>query len=47
MHRRTAAARTVTRAAIETSRLRPVTDPDVVLDALMVKNTAVEGASTW
>ncbi|GAA0970730.1 Acyl-CoA dehydrogenase, short-chain specific [Nocardioides aquaticus] len=42
MHRRTAAARTVTRAAIEKSLEVPATDPDLVLDALMAKNTAVE-----
>ncbi|GAA3533779.1 acyl-CoA dehydrogenase family protein [Nocardioides daeguensis] len=42
MHRRTSAARTVTRAAIEKSLARSVTDPDVILDALMAKNTAVE-----
>lgn len=46
MHRRTAAARTVTRAAIEKSLERSVTDPDVILDALMAKNTAVE-AVEW
>lgn len=33
MHRRTAAARTVTRAAIERSLVAPVTDPDLILDA--------------
>src|SRR3546814_4511350 len=46
MHRRTAAARTVTRAAIEKSLTTPVTDPDMILDALMAKNTAVE-AVEW
>lgn len=46
MHRRTAAARTVTRAAIEKSLVKPVTDPDVILDALLAKNTAVE-AVEW
>ncbi|WP_182525279.1 acyl-CoA dehydrogenase family protein [Nocardioides dongkuii] len=46
MHRRTAAARTVTRAAIERSLATSVTDPGVILDALMAKSTAVE-AVEW
>ncbi|WP_036516798.1 acyl-CoA dehydrogenase family protein [Nocardioides sp. J54] len=42
MHRRTDAARKVTRAALEKSLEKSVTDPEVILDALMAKNTAVE-----
>jgi len=46
MHRRTDAARKVTRLAIERSVAGSVTDPAVILDALMAKNTAVE-AVEW
>lgn len=46
MHRRTAAARTVTRAALERSLQRPATDPELILDAVMAKGTAVE-AVEW
>jgi len=46
MHRRTHVARTVTRAAIDRSLELPGTDPGVVLDAIMAKNTAVE-AVEW
>jgi acyl-CoA dehydrogenase len=46
MHRRTDAARTVTRAALEKSLATSVTDPAVILDAVMAKNTAVE-AVEW
>lgn len=46
MHRRTDAARTVTRAALERSATSSPTDPAMVLAALMAKNTAVE-AVEW
>ncbi len=46
MHRRTHAARTVTRVAIERSLEPPATDRGVTRDAVMAKNTAVE-AVEW
>ncbi len=46
MHRRTATARTVTRAAIQRSVEGTATDPGVVVDAVLAKNTAVE-AVEW
>jgi acyl-CoA dehydrogenase len=52
MHRRTAAARALTRQAVEravastSSSGKPVTDPAIILDAVMAKNQSVE-ACEW
>lgn len=46
MHRRTAAARALTRAAVERATTTDTTDPGLILDAVMAKNQAVE-ACEW
>jgi len=46
MHRRTSAARALTRAAVERATTTDTTDPALILDAVMAKNQAVE-ACEW